>query len=383
NVGVGDLTRGTGSTRTGQDVLTFVSTNNARLDLNGSGAFDAFDAAIIARYLLGFRGDGLVLPGQGAGPGATRDAAQILLYIDGGCVPLATNTRSGFVSYYFNNDVFDINMAVAPPLRQLRITDNNFDLKYVGHAIGPNRELIIGYNVDFTGNNSKIEIYSAAGVLEKEYFYPTRLTSAPKFSPDAQTYGLNTETQSGQLGVPSTFQTFFFSRSTGNSVAGFNGTLLFDWLPDGRPAIKLPQGIVIYPSLINTASGTLIPNTSTATTFSVSPLGSKIAFIARPGGTGSAPRQTYMVDIDGGNFRQVTTTRVGEVVQAVFSPNGAELLLRNDACPSGVVFVDAGLIQIIPSNTATTLDVTASDKAYALTTNDRTQVCATASFSWR
>jgi hypothetical protein len=383
NVAAINLTPGTGTQRSGQDVLSFIATSNARLDVNGSGAFDAFDAAIITRYLFGFLDDRLVLPNEGAGPGATRDATQILAYIQGGCAPPIVNTRSGYVSYYFNNDMFDINMSSTPALRQLRITDNDFDLKYVGHAIGSNREIIVAYNVGFTGNSSKVEIYSATGALENSYFYSARLTSAPKFSPDAQTYGLNVEVQSGQLGVPSTLQTFFFARSTGNSVAGFSGTILFDWLPDGRLALGLLQGIVIFPSLSNTSNGTLIPNTQTATTFSVSPLGNKVAFVARPGGSGQAPRQIYMVDIDGNNSRQVTTTRTGQVVQAVFSPNGGELLLRNDACPSGVVFVDAGLIQIIPSNAATTLDVTDSDKTYALATNDRTSVCTSAPISWR
>lgn len=78
------LTAGTGSTRGAEAILTDTDNTALRLDVDGSGVFDTTDAAIITRYLLGFRGDAL-LPG-GAGAHATRStSAQIQAFIDGGC----------------------------------------------------------------------------------------------------------------------------------------------------------------------------------------------------------------------------------------------------------------------------------------------------------
>jgi G8 domain len=57
----------------------------SKLDVNGSGAFDTDDAAIIANYIAGFRGDALIA--NGAGRGATRKTSgDIQSFIDGGCV---------------------------------------------------------------------------------------------------------------------------------------------------------------------------------------------------------------------------------------------------------------------------------------------------------
>jgi hypothetical protein len=90
------LTNGTGATRTAADILSNISVNTPRWDVNGSGgAVDATDAAIIARYLAGFRGAALI-PG-GAGPGATRTTgAQIDDYISNGCpIPNQPVTLAG------------------------------------------------------------------------------------------------------------------------------------------------------------------------------------------------------------------------------------------------------------------------------------------------
>jgi hypothetical protein len=47
------------------------------------------------------------------------------------------------------------------------------------------------------------------------------------------------------------------------------------------------------------------------------------------------------------------------------------------------VFVNASLMQLIPANAATVLDVAASDTAYALPIAGRIRACATATISWR
>jgi Peptidase M60, enhancin and enhancin-like/N-terminal domain of M60-like peptidases len=78
------LTNGTNATRAAADIAAKIATNALRWDVNGSGGFDRFDAAIISRYLAGFRGNALI-PG-GAGAGATRtNAADIDDYIANGC----------------------------------------------------------------------------------------------------------------------------------------------------------------------------------------------------------------------------------------------------------------------------------------------------------
>ena len=90
------LTNSTGATRPAAEILNNLSTNRQRWDVNGSGGVvDASDAAIIARYLAGFRGDALIP--NGAGPGATRTTgAQIDDYIATGCpVPDQPVTLAG------------------------------------------------------------------------------------------------------------------------------------------------------------------------------------------------------------------------------------------------------------------------------------------------
>ncbi len=368
------LTAGTSTALNDTQITAAITSNSARLDINGSGGFDINDASIIARYLAGFR-DSALIP-NGAGAGATRTlASEIQVYIANGC-PAPTPTRSGEISYFFNNNLFGVDATTL--VSQLRLTDNNFDLKYVGHDLGPNKALVVGYNVDTVGNNAEIYIYRADGSEEARYAYPTRFTSPPLFSPDGQTFGVNIENQSGQLGVPSTFRTAFFSRATGDSIVIFDGTLPFGWLPDGRPVIKLPQGLVIFPSLLSTTSGTLIANTADALNFSVSPDGNRIVFIARA--SSAAPRRVHMVNTDGTSRRQVTTAQIGEEVQAVFSPNGSELLIKSDEC--GIIFSSARLVQLIPAD-ATLLNVTNSTTPYRLLINGTQRVCADASVSWR
>ncbi len=80
------LTAGTGTARTAEAILVDADNTALRLDVNGSGVFDTTDAAIITRYVLGFRGDALIPGGAGAGAWATRNTgAQIQAFIDGGC----------------------------------------------------------------------------------------------------------------------------------------------------------------------------------------------------------------------------------------------------------------------------------------------------------
>ncbi len=369
------LTAGTGSARAAADISADISANTLRLDINGSGGFDINDAAIIARYLTGFRGDALI-PG-GAGANATRTLGEIETHIAGGCPAPVVTTRSGQMAYYFNNDIFSVNMATL--VSQLRITDSDFDLKFVGQSLGPNNALAVTYNIDNTGNNSRLEIYRADNSLENAFEYAFRFDSAPFFSPDGQTIGFLVRIESGQLGVPATFVTAFYQRSNGALIAAFTGTFAFSWMPDGRPMFKLAEGIRIANSLQDVNTGPIIPNTTDAQSFSVSPDASKMAFIAAA--SSAAQRHVYMVDINGSNRRQVTTSRIGDETQAIFSPNGSELLLRTDTC--ALVFnTTARIVQLIPAN-STLLDVTASSSPYVLRINNNQRICADGPLSWR
>jgi Tol biopolymer transport system component len=369
------LTAGTGSTRAATDISADIAANALRLDINGSGGFDISDAAIIARFLTGLRGDSLI-PG-GAGAGATRTLAEIEGHIAGGCPAPVVTGRSGQMAYYFLNDIFSVNMSTL--LSQLRLTDNDFDLKFVGHALGPNNALAVTYNVDNVGNNSRLEIYRADNSLENAFNYSFRFDSAPFFSPDGQTIGFLVRIESGQLGVPASFVTAFYRRSDGVLIAGFTGTFFFGWMPDGRPMFKLPEGVRIANSLLDVNTGPIIPNTADAQNFSVSPDATKIAFIAAA--SASAQRHVYMADINGSNRRQVTTSRVGEETQVLFSPNGSELLLKTDTC--ALLFnTTARIVQLIPAN-STLLDVTASSSPYVLRINANQRICADGPLSWR
>ena len=88
------LLAGSGSARDPSVVANEIDANIRSLDIDGNNAFDLADAAIIARYLAGFRGDALVTPPLSTPPtpsygaGAARaTGAQIEAYIIGGCVP--------------------------------------------------------------------------------------------------------------------------------------------------------------------------------------------------------------------------------------------------------------------------------------------------------
>ena len=370
------LIAGTGTTRTSGDVEAAIAAASLQLDVNGSGAaFDISDAAIIARYLAGFRGDALIPTGPGAGATRTTGAA-IQAYIDTGCPPPIPVGRTGQMTYFFNNDIFAVNMTTL--VSQLRITDNNFQLKYVGQGLGPSNALAVAFNVDNIGNNSQLNIYNANNAIENTFNYSIRFNSAPIFSPDGQTIGMRVFQESGQLGVPPTFTTQFFSRTTGNGFFGLNGSFRFAWMPDGRLVVKFPQGIVILNSLQNLNDNVLIPNTTDALDFSISPNGTKVAFIAAA--SAQAQSHVYMINIDGTARRQVTTSRLGDEVQAVFSPSGSELLLLTDSC--GLVFSSARYVQIVPAD-ATLLDVTASTTPYLLRINGNTRICAETALSWR
>jgi hypothetical protein len=73
------------ATLTSAQVATHMATNAAALDIDGDGKFTTFDAQIIARYLVGFRGT--TLAGDLAAPEFAKrfGSAAFQQYIDSGC----------------------------------------------------------------------------------------------------------------------------------------------------------------------------------------------------------------------------------------------------------------------------------------------------------
>jgi G8 domain len=87
-----ELTSRVATTQNADAIVAQIAANEQRLDVNGNGAFDQDDAAIIARFLAGFTGDSLIV--GGAGLGATRKTgAAIQGYINGGCVVPPSNRK--------------------------------------------------------------------------------------------------------------------------------------------------------------------------------------------------------------------------------------------------------------------------------------------------
>jgi CxxC motif-containing protein (DUF1111 family) len=84
SVGDAALTAGTSTSQTPTAIRNAVASNSGKLDIDGNGIYDATDAAIIIRYLAGFR-DAALLPGGPLATGLRRNGFEVQGYIDGGC----------------------------------------------------------------------------------------------------------------------------------------------------------------------------------------------------------------------------------------------------------------------------------------------------------
>jgi uncharacterized protein (DUF1800 family) len=99
-------------------VAQTIASRAARLDVNGSGAFDVADATAIMRVLLGYN-TGRLLPAvnpatanpRGAGKFAVRDTdAAVQLYLDGGCTS-STVTEQQAISRFLTQTTFGASKA--------------------------------------------------------------------------------------------------------------------------------------------------------------------------------------------------------------------------------------------------------------------------------
>jgi hypothetical protein len=83
-VGIDPIT-GASNALVSPQATSAIAANEAQLDINGNGEFDAVDAAVIVRHLFGFRSQSLLVGNAGIGAKRTSgDAMQA--FIDGGCV---------------------------------------------------------------------------------------------------------------------------------------------------------------------------------------------------------------------------------------------------------------------------------------------------------
>jgi Tol biopolymer transport system component len=299
------------------------------------------------------------------------------------------SARSGQMAYFYNNDIYSVNMATGVS----KVLANTLNAKpaYVAHSLSPTGGLAIAsYSDGFNSNRapySRVTLYKPDGSLETSFEFDFEIVSAPSFSPDGQTIALASKKSSGILNDPPIFKTNFSDRSGVLQVNSLSYVTPVDWLPDGRTVFQFVDngtykglGIAKLPFAAG-GSVQLVPNTSDAGVFSVSPDGSQIAFTARSSAV--TPRHIYMVGIDGSNRRQVTTSRNDEESRVAFSPNGKELLITAGDCTVSAFSGDSHVIQVIPSD-ATLLDVTYDSSASTVLKVDaQSRVCTTAPFSWK
>jgi hypothetical protein len=88
------VTSSTGSAITTEALLNSIAANEVALDVNGNDRFDIDDAAIIVRYLAGFRGAALA---ASAADAKRRTGDAVEKFINDGCVATACDTATGRV----------------------------------------------------------------------------------------------------------------------------------------------------------------------------------------------------------------------------------------------------------------------------------------------
>jgi Tol biopolymer transport system component len=310
--------------------------------------------------------------GGGGGDGAAIDP------VTGGPAgggPAGGAQRSGKMAYFFNNKIYSVDMATGLS-RQLADT---LSTSYVAHSLTPTGGLATTFH-DVLSPNSTLYIYKPDGSFDKGLGYKFGIVSEPSFSPDGQTIAMTAYTRSDVFNSPRVYQTVFSDRNGVVQEDAIGVVTDIGWLPDGRAIYKSALGLIIFKLPFNAesnASAVLVPNTKDASTFSVSPDGSKIAFIAKT--SSITPSHVFTVNIDGSDRRQVTDSRDQGEVQVTFSPNGKELLIGTGLC--SFIFFTGQYIQVVPAD-GNMLDVTDGPSPYKLKIDGQT-ACTNTKMSWR
>jgi dipeptidyl aminopeptidase/acylaminoacyl peptidase len=242
--------------------------------------------------------------------------------------PPAGSGRSGTMVYSSINKILSVNMATGAT-RTLSTLD--YVLSYVGAGVGPDGDVALAYNSSSTGPTSEFTILKADGSTQTSPRLPYMIEGPPKFSPDGTqlAFTVSTRAASGS------------GRSYATQVVSTGGENLYyydnydrpNWTPDGRLVMISQDGkLDLYVTPVkDTDPLQRIPNSSNIGSFSIHPDGTKIAF-ARGAGNG-APRHIYVMNFDGTNTSQVTTSAASsEETRVVYSPNGKELLITSYGC---------------------------------------------------
>ncbi len=258
--------------------------------------------------------------------------------------------RSGLLTYSLINTVYGVEMASN---ETRRILDADLDLSLVAVMPGPDGELAVAYNSSTTGPDSTLTILRADGSTERVNSFPFTIEGRPKFSADGSKIVFAAGSYSG--GNQSRFV----------QVVERDGTPLYyfddfdspEWLPDDRLVIRDRQDSNFYLTNEDPFQAlAAIPNTQGAVKPTINPDGSKLAFNGPTSDVSGSPRHIYMMNLDGTDRRQVTTSSEGLEVDVLFSPDGKELVVTTSGCVTvsstgmGAGDVDNDLIHIIPAD---------------------------------
>jgi Tol biopolymer transport system component len=256
---------------------------------------------------------------------------------------------SGTVVYNFISDLYAVNMQTGATRTLLKL---DLNLSFVGAAVGPAGEFVVAYNIGTTGPNSRIYILNPDGSQERTFTLGYTIQGAPRFSPDGTKIAF-------RAGVYRNGTLSYFAQvisRAGQDVYSYADFQAPHWLPAGGLVLSSSDGVYVDPAPEDQSVQIVqIPNSAIAGLglADVSRDGKQISFVRRT--ASGAPRHIYVMNIDGSGTRQVTTSANGEETNAVFSPDGKNLLIRSSGCitagsSQGVGSVDDDLLHVIPAD---------------------------------
>ena len=212
----------------------------------------------------------------------------------------------------------------------------------VGHDKNSAGELILAFNMGGVGNQSRLYVYNSDLSQSKILDFNFRIVSAPRFSPDGKTIGFNNEVQSGQLSVPSTFNTVFVDRA-GTVLIGLP---MVAWRSfPAKALLCIPRLLLLAPSPAN-----LFPTPKTLWAFHPAQTAS-----ASP----SLPGQAMRWPMSSWSTATVRAAARSPILKSgersvVFSPEGDSLLVPTvEGCNDLISFGRApDLVHMVPADAA-------------------------------
>jgi Tol biopolymer transport system component len=280
----------------------------------------------------------------GGGGGGTGDATAT--------PPANTGTenqsRSGLMVYSYISKVLGVDMATG---QTRTLLFPNYDLSYVGAGVGPSGEVAVAYNSSGIGPTSHLVFLKPDGSQESTVRLNYTIQGVPKYSPDGSKIAFT-------AGVYSGSEISYFAQvvsRAGENLYFFRGYQRPQWMPDGKLVIHNRTDLNLYLTGLDYRDPlNVIPNSKSINAFSVSPDGTKIAFVRTA--AANAPGHVFMMNIDGTGTRQVTDSANSSETNVIFSPDGKELMVTSYGCISvfdnglGIGNVDDDLIHVIPAD---------------------------------